>query len=533
MYLDQSKIVIKEKTYTRVLLRHSYRQDGRILKKTIANLSNCTEEEIRAIKFALENKNNIKNCSPNNQLIKGKSIGSVFVLNEIANKIGIKKTLGKDRNSFLALWQIIARIIAQGSRLSATRLAAQTAACDILNLESFNENDLYRNLDWIGDKQEEIEKKLFQSKSNINLFLYDVTSSYFEGDQNELAAYGYNRDGKKGKKQIVIGLLTDELGEPISIEVFKGNTSDSTTFPKQIEKVKQKFGVKDIVFVGDRGMIKKTENIADLTYITAITKPQIETLLQENIIQMELFDKDVIEIKDGEIRYILRRNPHRALEMSLSRESKIESIKKIIKEKNEYLLNHPNAKTETGIKLIMEKIKKLKLDSFVELKNNDRKLYLEINRNKLEKISKLDGCYVIKTNLFDLSAKIIHERYKDLTFVEHGFRTIKTAHLETRPYYVRKEKRTKAHVFIVMLAYKLIRYLKEKWKDLEITVEEGISELSSICSIKTSVCEKCQIIPKTRGLTKKLLDKLEIVLPETIVDRQIIVDTNKKLVNER
>jgi transposase len=249
---------------------------------------------------------------------------------------------------------------------------------------------------------------------------------------------------------------------------------------------------------------------------------------------MKLFDKDVCEIEDKNVRYILRKNPYREKEIDLSRKSKIKSIEKLLEKQNKYLKEHPKAKIETAIKKIESKIKNLKTQSFLKAKNEKRTLFLETDKKALEDTSKLDGCYVIKTNLSsETSSEIVHHRYKDLALVEQGFRTMKTAHLETRPYYLRKEKRTRAHVFIVMLAYKIIRHLKEAWKELEITVEEGISELSSICAMKTSLSEGYQIIPKTTGLTKKLLEKLDINLPNMISNRKIVVSTKKKLVSER
>ena len=200
--------------------------------------------------------------------------------------------------------------------MSAVRLAGNHAACDVLDLEAFNEDDLYANLDWLCEKQEVIEKRLFKRLENENqdgVFLYDVTSSYLEGMENELSAFGYNRDGKKGKKQIVIGLLCNGNGEPLSVEVFEGNTQDPKTFASQIHKAAERFGARDVTFVGDRGMIK-SQQIEDLGergfhYITAITKPQIEALLRQDVLQMELFDEDLAEIEtDENIRFVLRRN---------------------------------------------------------------------------------------------------------------------------------------------------------------------------------------------------------------------------------
>ena len=174
----------------------------------------------------------------------------------MARQLGIQAALGSTRQGKLALWQIIARVIDQGSRLSAVRLASSHAACDILGMESFNEDDLYANLDWLDANQARIEDRMFAAAARPGgnvFFLYDVTSSYLEGGRNELAAFGYNRDGKKGKRQITIGLLCNAQGQPLSIEVFTGNTHDTATMASQIRKVAQRFGGGEVTFVGDRG----------------------------------------------------------------------------------------------------------------------------------------------------------------------------------------------------------------------------------------------------------------------------------------
>ena len=203
--------------------------------------------------------------------------------------MGIEGALGTSRQGKLALWQVIARVIDQGSRLSAVRLAGSQAACDVLGLESFNEDDLYANLDWLAEHQGAIEDRLFRAMAggcgdSPGLYLYDVTSSYLEGECNELSAFGYNRDGKKGKRQVVIGLLCDGVGRPLSIEVFAGNTQDAATLASQVRKVAERFGGGAVTFVGDRGMIKgkQVEDLAEhgFHYITAITKPQVESLLK-------------------------------------------------------------------------------------------------------------------------------------------------------------------------------------------------------------------------------------------------------------
>ena len=245
---------------------------------------------------------------------------------ETARRLGIPKALGPGFDALLALWQVLARVLEQGSRLSAVRLAQVHAAGDVLGLRrGFDENDLYANLSWLSERQESIEKRLLAARrggKKPELFLYDVTSSYLEGEKNAYGAYGYNRDGKKGKQQIGIGLLCDEQGEPVSTEVFRGNTQDPQTFGAQVKKASERFGCARVTFVGDRGMIKSGQ-VADLSqagfhYITAITKPQIEALLKTGVLQMELFSATLCEVEQAGVRYVLRRNPLRAEQIAAS-----------------------------------------------------------------------------------------------------------------------------------------------------------------------------------------------------------------------
>ena len=277
--------------------------------------------------------------------------------NTFARRLGIAQALGTTREGKLALWQVIARVIDQGSRLSAVRLAMSHAACDVLGLGTFDEDALYENLDWLAGAHARIEDRLFaqrQKTQPASLFLYDVTSSYLEGTQNALAAFGYNRDGKKGKPQIVIGLLCDEDGQPVSIEVFPGHTQDPRTVASQIEKLKDRFGVTAITFVGDRGMIKG-QQIEDLAqhgfhYITAITKPQIEKLLRTGTLQMDLFDQELAEVLTDEgIRYVLRRNPMRAQEMRDTRHAKLATLQAQVAKQNQYLTDHPRANAQGAL----------------------------------------------------------------------------------------------------------------------------------------------------------------------------------------
>ena len=302
MYVDTSRITRGGKTYTRHLLRESSRAHGKVLHRTIANVSHCSEAEIAALRLALRHKEDLEHLGTIQDAItlkQGLSFGAVWTVYHVARRLGIEKALGTTRAGKLALWQVMARVIDQGSRLSAVRLAMSHAACDVLGLDTFDEDTLYENLDWLAGAQAAIEDRLFGQRTKskpVSLFLYDVTSSSLEGTHNALAAFGYNRDGKKGKLQIVIGLLCDEEGHPVSIEVFPGNTQDPHTLAAQVAKLKGRFGVQEITFVGDRGMIK-SQQIEDLAqqgfhYITAITKPQIDKLLRTGTLHMGLFDQE-------------------------------------------------------------------------------------------------------------------------------------------------------------------------------------------------------------------------------------------------
>lgn len=546
MHIDDQTYTVNRRTYRRTLLRNSYRKNGKVYHDTIASLSKCGDDEIEAIKFALANKKYLAALRVPNKAVKtrqGLSVGAVWLLHQLAKRLGIVKAMGRSVNAKLSLWMVISAVIGSVSRLSATRLAQSHAACDILGLDSFCEDDLYSALDWLNDHQQAIEKHLFNGRyqhKKPNLYLYDVTSSYLEGDQNELGEYGYNRDGKKGKKQIVIGLLTDDEGQPISCEVFRGNTRDTTTFKNQVDKVAQRFGIEEVTFVGDRGMIKSAQ-IRDLSeekyhYITALTKPEIETLLKNNVVQIDLFDETVCEVELKRVRYIYRRNPVRVMEIRENRQSKLRKLQALCAQKVKYLAEHPKAKVNVAKRVIEEKAEKLKINTWVSVNTQGRNLSLVNKDTELEQEEKLDGCYVIKTDLSveTASKQTVHDRYKSLAEVEWAFRTMKTTLLHIRGIFVRKANRTRAHVFTIMLAYLIAYQLRRLWQKIEFTVEEGVDELSSLCATEVLIGDvSIQTVPAPRELSELLLKEANVTLPDAIPCRKVKVFTRKKLVEER
>ena len=551
MYVDISSLQKNGRTYKRALLRESYREQGKVKKRTMANLSACSEKEIAAIKLALQHKNDLSEVASLSEYVtlrQGASVGAVWLVYKIANRLGISAALGNTRQGKLALWQIIARVIDQGSRLSAVRFAANHAACDVLDLETFHEEHLYDNLDWLHENQEEIENKLVHKRQGtepIELFLYDVTSSYLEGEANELGAFGYNRDKKRGKQQVVIGLLCDPAGIPLSIEVFPGNTQDTKTFGQQVAKVAKRFGGGAVTFVGDRGMIKgpQIEQLQayqdhEFHYITAITKPQIEKLLREDKIQIGLFDQEVGELQlQDSFRLILRRNPMRADEIKQSRMSKYQTLLRFVAEQNRYLQEHAQAKAGVAKRRIKAKSKQLKIDQWTIVSYKGRTMSLSKDTEQLQEVEKLDGCYVLKTDIPADKAiqEVIHDRYQDLAMVEWAFRTSKTVVLEVRPINVRLASRTRGHAFVVMMAYWIIKELSSLWASLEVTVEEGLKELDALCSTEVSIVDGGSFhrIAEPRELSQQLLAAANIKLPAALPSKGIVVATKKKLTSRR
>ncbi len=547
MYVDDSTITTKSgRKYRRVILRTTYwdKEAKKIRHKSLLNLTGYPEEEIEAIKLAMKHKGNLSELisAKEVEIKQGKRIGGVWTAMEIGKRIGLDKALGRGKQGKLAFLQVMARLLEQGSRLSTVRLAERHGLCEVLRIERLDESLLYDNLEWLAKNQEKIEQKLYSNrygKEPPQLFLYDVTSSYLEGEHNELAAYGYNRDKKKGKKQIVIGLLTDAKGLPIAVRVFRGNTIDTQTVSEQIRTLSQNFGVKHVTIVGDRGMIKgpQIEDLPDdFWYITAISKPQIRSMVQKDVIQYELFDSTVTEVEKDGVRYVLRRNPIRQAQIRENRASKFEALQEFVNKRNDYLKEHLRARPETALKNTNKRIEKLKLEKWVEARIEGRNIILTKNEGALEEIQKLDGCYVIKSNIpkDKADAQTVHDRYTDLEQIERDFRTIKQTHLELRPVFVRKETSTKGHVFVVMLALLLQRQLEKYWEDLDITVTEGLMELSSV-SIHTITLKNVSVnkIPQPTQLGQELLKAADITLPPVLPAFQAKVATKKKLKRKR
>jgi len=287
----------------------------------------------------------------------------------------------------------------------------------------------------------------------------------------------------------------------------------------------------------------KGQHIEDLAQqglhdITAMTKPQIEKLLKQGTLHMDLFDQELAEVLTDEgIRYVLRRNPVRAQEVRDTRHAKLTTLQALVAKYNQYLTDHPRANAQGALQKLVARAQKLRIADWVELTVEERSLTLTVKVSGQQAEAKLDGCYVLKTDLTPQQAKkeLVHDRYKDLASVEHAFRTCKTAHLEVRPIFLRLEARTRAHAFVVMLAYQIIQYLAACWSTLDLTVEEGLHALATLCLVEVSPqnAPSYHCIPTPHDTIARLLHSADITLPKVFSLSGTRVSTKKKLQSER
>jgi hypothetical protein len=542
------------RSYTSLLLRQSYRVGAQVKSKTLAVLTRLPAHVLAAVRRAIaqpaDSLDQVAAASTDTlRTRQGESFGAVWTVDQVAQKLGIKKALGVTHEAELSYWQVLARVLHPGTSLLAmVRWAASCAAAAILGWRRpFTEDDLYANGTWLEGRHKVVERRLWEQRTDQptdQLFLYDVTSSYLEGQYHALAAWGYNRDDKEGKKQVVVGLLTDRQGEPVSTQVYRGNTSDAKTFGDPIKMVKKELGCEGVTLIGDRGMIKSDPKAAalkaELHFITSLTKPQIRTLLAKKTFQLELFEETVSEvIGEDERRYILRRNPVRQQELAHNREQKRQAVATALKVANTYLDEHRRAKVRTQRRKLQAQLEHLKIDQWLTLSVRNQRLVLTVEEAVLKETAQLDGGYVVETDLkpTQAQAQIIHDRYTALEEVERDFRTLKTGHLECRPWFVITEENTQAHALTCMLALKVRRHWERAWWDLNLTVEEGLEILGTLCVTELVHAESGAVVarqvPEPNEKVKQLLDALKLTLPSMAPEAHVEVGTRKKIQEER
>jgi transposase len=536
MYID---IVPNRHSPPAILLRESVRDGATIRKRTLANLSQWDPARIDALRRALRGE---FDHLPPGEPTCGPVFGVLYALKHVADDLGLTQALGRTRSGKLALFLTLARVAHQGSRLSAVRWAQQHAVREVLGMGTFDEEDLYTTLDDMAQRQERIEQRLYRryvqrrTKSPL-LFLYDVTSSYVEGDKNELAAYGYNRDGKRGKKQIVIGLLTDEAGEPLAVRVFAGNTADPTTVPTQIAILKQRFAVDEVVFVGDGGMVKAKGKAAltaeRIRYITALSEPRVRRLLKRDVLQLALFDEQVCEVQADGKRYILRKNGAEARKARHRLNAKLQTLQTLVTARNTKVAASPRCQPAAGLRGLQAWVQRHKLSPLVSLGLDNRQITLTVDTEAQEHALQLAGCYVLETDVPAdlLETQTAHDCYKDLAHVEQDLRALKTGLLEVRPIFVRKDTWTRGHVCVCLLALKLSRALKQRLaatygttKDAPhgVTLQDALDALHRLCLLTypLDATHTLTHLPGPDAQQTRILQALQVSLPARGACRQ-------------
>ena len=503
MYIQYSKSTVKGKTYSYPLLCNKYRENGKVKTKVIANLSKFPAELVLTMENVLKRGRDALVYLKDIIITKSIDYGFAYVLMVMMRRLRItdvlEKVLGEDAKYIKLM--IIGKIITRGSKLSIFNWIQRNEAIGKqldIDIKTLDLDKIYSVLGDLMNVQNRIENKwhIYHKKECKQVYLYDITSSYFEGTQNALARLGYNRDKKKGKLQIVIGLITNEEGFPLKIEVFEGNTPDATTVVEQLQYIKNEYQAENIIFVGDRGMRIRynleqmnEEEKAGIGYITAMNIEEIRCLIKQEVLQLNMFSKDLAEIEDKEAgeRYVLCNNPKLEKEHAYKRDSlrnKFEEELNLIQlsyqnrqnknktnkeklaqgHKNKRLVTEFNEKQIDGYKYrIRKSLEKYYMQSFYQIEVNKDAFTIEFLFEEYVQAKALDGKYVIITNIEKerMPREEVRKQYKNLQHVEHAFRDLKTARLEVRPIFHINEDTTRGHVLVAMFAYAIIMEIEK------------------------------------------------------------------------
>jgi hypothetical protein len=527
-----------------VLLRESYREGNIVRKRTLANLSKLPDTVIDNLKIVLKGGTAIENLSESFEVVRSLPHGHVAATLGTLRKIDLHNLIAPEytRQRSLVEAMIVARIIDPRSKLATSRgLNAETcfsSLSQILGLEKADEDELYEAMDWLLSRQELIENELAKIHlSEGALVLYDVSSTYFEGTQCPLAKYGYNRDKKKGFLQIVFGLICNKNGCPIAVEIFEGNTSDTTTITSQIEKVRSRFGLKQVIWVGDRGMITQTriedslKDIEGLDWITALRASQIRKLVEQGDIQLSLFDeRNLVEFSSIEYpkeRLIACRNPLLAQEKSLTRLALLEAtekeLEKIIKATSREKRTLKGA-DQIGLR-VGKVINSKGVGKFFEVTITESSFSYVRKEELIAQETALDGVYIIRTSVTEetLNAQETVRAYKSLAQVEQAFRSYKTIDLKVRPIYHRLEERVKAHVFLCMLAYYVEWHMRKALSPLLFDDEKVVDETDSSSDMNYKRSKKA----RSKAASKKTEEKLPVHSFRTLMADLATIVKNK------
>ena len=474
------------KVYETHLLRRTYREDGKVKHQTLGNISHLPPDLIETIRLRLRGE--LPQGIPAGfQITRSLPHGHVAAVLATIRTLGLDHIIASRRSAErdLVLAMITARIIDPRSKLATMRALSEPTATSSLSVELGidldDERTLYAAMDWLGARQKRIEASLASKHlENGSLVLYDLSSSFYTGSQCSLAEFGYSRDGKTGYPQIVYGLLCTREGCPVAVEVFSGNTTDSQTVMNQVEAIRERFHISQVILVGDRGMITAKgirddlRHVEGISWITALRSQGIRKLVAQQAIQTSLFDqRDLVEIRHEEYpgeRLIVCRNPLLAEDRRRTREELIsaterdlEAIVAATKREQRRLFGREKIALRVGRVIDRRKVGK----HFI-LEITDDQFSYRRDEKRIADEAALDGLYVIRTSVGEqeMTAETVVRRYKELSVVERAFRCLKTVDLKVRPIYHRREERVRAHVFLCMLAYYVEWHMKRALKPL-------------------------------------------------------------------
>ena len=483
-----------------VLLRESYRDGDKIKKRTLLNLSAWPAEQVEGLRIVLKGGTAVPPGQDPFTMTRSLPHGHVAAILGTIRNTGLDRILGPEGNRprSLVLAMIVNRIVAPASKLATARMLDEPTACTstgkVLRLGPIAASELYEALDWLHARQPEVEKRLARKHLKGGcLVLYDVSSSYVEGRCCKLARFGYNRDRKKGKLQIVYGLLCAADGCPVAVEVFEGNTGDPKTLAAQIEKLKRRFKLDRVVLVSDRGMITEARireelEPAGLAWITALRAPAIQALAADGgLLQMSLFDeRDMAEISSPDFpgeRLVVCRNRELAAERARKRRDLLDVTEKdlaLIKAAVDRKRNPLRRQDKIGI-AVGAVIGKHKMAKHFELSIEDASFSFRRKEDEIAAEARLDGLYVIRTSLPKeaIGAEDAVSAYKSLSQVERAFRSLKTVDLEIRPIHHWLSDRVRAHVFLCMLTYYVEWHMRQKLAPMLFDDEDKQAALAS------------------------------------------------------
>jgi len=478
VHVVTTKREYKGKVYVAHLLRRSYREDGKVKNETVGNLSHLPEHVVEIVRRALKGET-FRSLPEVFQITSPLPHGHIQAVRMAMHRLGFEELLGSrpSRERDLVVGMVAARIVAPRTKLATTRWWQLNTLAEDLGIQDAAEGELYAAMDWLLSRQERIERKLVRRHlREDSLVLYDLSSSYFEGDKCPLARFGHDRDGKKGKLQVNYGLVTDQRGCPVAISVYEGNTSDSLTLLPQVRKLREGYGLGHFVTVGDRGMIsaKATQDLKaeGLDWITALKSSQIRELVESGHLQLGLFDeRNLFEVfhpdYPGE-RLVACRNPELAKLRAKKRESLLGAtcgefgkVKRMVERGK---LRTP---AEIGIRA-GKVVDKFKVAKHFALEIDNGHFDFRVLKERVEAEARLDGIYVIRTSVPEkrMSLDDTVRSYKLLSTVERAFRSLKTVDLKVRPIHHRLAGRVRGHIFLCMLAYYVEWHMREAWRAL-------------------------------------------------------------------